>query len=495
MKILLYDTGDVRGELNEPIGIELIAANVLKELEGQVTLDLKWFNFDGYSFDPLQYDVIGISIHINCLNVFEDVYRICCEYGFKGLIIAGNSVATFAYKQLLEKFPNIICSIGEGEYTFKEIIKEYMNGYFNPTHIPNLAYLSKGKLITTERNCFDLKEYISPLRVFNKQIKDNKGISRIEASRGCSWNKCNFCGAAHKYNNTGWRAINIEVILKQLTELSDAGLTTVYFCDEDFIGNDSQRFSLLVKKIQEKMENSDISPSMKFFISVKPTDFVNETNIEIIKRFINCGLKELFVGLESGCESQLRRYNKCTSVKVNLSTIKKIKTLEEMGLSIDIGFIFFDYYMTCAEIEENIRFIENNKLYMLSSSLIKPIRIQPYTKTFTDTAEVHMNKFSMDELMYSYHFADNIVEQIYVTYSELNLESIAHKIQSIYRRKMSLEDERKLATKKLVKLRYLQFLAIKIIATCYIYKEIDELQLKNKLHKILSSAINLLPQL
>ena len=49
MKVLLYDTGDVRGELNEPIGIELLAANVLKELEGQVTLDVKWFNFDGYS--------------------------------------------------------------------------------------------------------------------------------------------------------------------------------------------------------------------------------------------------------------------------------------------------------------------------------------------------------------------------------------------------------------------------------------------------------------
>lgn len=491
MKVLLYDTGDVRGELNEPIGIELLAANVLKELEGQVTLDVKWFNFDGYSFDPLQYDVIGISIHINGLNVFENIYTLCCECGFKGLIIAGNSVATFAYKQLLEKYPNIICSIGEGEYTFREIIKGYMKGCLNLTHVPNLAYLNKGKLITTERNCFDLQEYVSPLRIFNKQIKENRGISRIEASRGCSWNKCNFCGAAHKYNNAGWRAINIEIILKQLTELSDAGLTTVYFCDEDFIGNDSQRFALLVEKIQEKMEDGEISPSMKFFISVKPTDFINEMNIEIIKRFMNCGLKDLFVGLESGCEGQLRRYNKCTSVNINLLTINKIKTLEEMGLSIDVGFIFFDYYMTPDDIEENIRFIENNKLYMLSSSLIKPIRIQPYTKAFEDTAEVHMNKFSMDDLMYSYHFADNIVDQIYVTYSKLNLEAIAHKIQSMYRREISFANERRLTTKKLVKLRYLQFLAIKMIATFYIHKEINELQLKTKLSEILSSAINL----
>ena len=101
----------------------------------------------------------------------------------------------------------------------------------------------------------------------------------------------------------------------------------------------------------------------------------------------------------------------------------------------------------------------------------------------------------MDDLMYSYHFADNIVDQIYVTYSKLNLEAIAHKIQSMYRREISFANERRLTTKKLVKLRYLQFLAIKMIATFYIHKEINELQLKTKLSEILSSAINLLPKL
>ena len=340
MKALLYDTGDVRGELNEPIGIELIAAHILKELAEKITLDIKWFNFDQYSFDPLQYDIIGISIHINGFNVFENIYQLCHECGFKGLIIVGNSIATFAYKQLLEKYPDVICSIGEGEYTIKEIVREYLNGCPDLTRIPNLAYMNKGKLITTERVVFNLEEYLPPLRVFNKQLKENMGISRIEASRGCSWNRCSFCGAAHKYNNADWRPIDIEIILRQLVELSDSGLTTVYFCDEDFIGNDSERFAQLVEKIQEKMENSEISPMMKFFISIKPIDITKPTNMEIIRRFMNCGLKDLFVGIESGCESQLRRYNKCTNINTNLMTIDKIRLLEENGLSVDIGFIF-----------------------------------------------------------------------------------------------------------------------------------------------------------
>lgn len=492
MEVLLYDTGDVRGELNEPIGIELIGAHILKALKSQVNLDIKWFNFDQYSFNPLQYDIIGISIHINGLHVFENIYRLCYECGFKGLIIAGNSIATFAYKELLEKYPDVVCSIGEGEYTVTEIVRGYLNKRPDLTRIPNLAYMDKGKLVTTERIAFNLKEYLPPVRVFNKKLKENMGISRIEASRGCSWNRCSFCGAAHKYNNTDWRPIDTEIILRQLVELSDSELTTVYFCDEDFIGNDSERFAQLVEKIQEKMKNFEISPEMKFFISVKPVDFTNPTNMEIIRRFIHYGLKDLFVGIESGCESQLRRYNKCTNVNINLKTIDKIRHLEEEGLSVDIGFIFFDYYMTLDNVKENIRFIEDNKLYTLASSLIKPIRIQPYTKTFADTSEIHTNEFLLDDLMYRYHFANETVEKIYVAYSALDLESIAHKIQSMYRREMSFIDKRKRVTQKLVKLRYLEFQSIKAISMYYIEREIGESQLKNTLSNICLDANNLL---
>lgn len=494
MKILLYDTGDVRGELNEPIGIELLAAHVLKELKEQVTVDIKWFNFDGYSFDPLQYDIIGISVHINGLSVFENIYKLCHEHRFKGVLVVGNSIATFAYEQLLEQYPDIICSIGEGEYTFKEIVKGYMSGCFNPAGIPNLAYLDQGSLVVTQREVFDIGDYLHPLRVFNKQIKSNRGIARIEASRGCIWNKCNFCGAAHKYNNASWRPISIDIIIEQLIELSEAGLTTIYFCDEDFIGNDKKRFAILVDNIHKKMETGEIDPYMKFFISVKPTDLIEQTNIEIIERFIGCGLQDLFVGLESGCDNQLKRYNKCTNVKINSMVVNRIKELTNKGLTIDIGFIFFDYSMTPNDIEENIKFIESNQLYTLSSSLIKPLRIQPFTKVYIDTIEVHGNEFSTDDIMYRYHFADDTVEQIHVAYSELNLETLAHKIQSVYRREMSSETERDLSEGNLIKLRFLQFSAIKIIAAHYIRNEIDESQLKSRLNEILEQAMDLLSQ-
>ncbi len=489
MKILLYDTGDVRGELNEPIGIELLAVHVLNELE--VSVDIKWFNFDGYDFNPLEYDVIGVSIHINGLGVFEHIYKLCCKCEFHGLIVAGNSVATFAYQQLLEKYPNIVCSIGEGEHTFKNIIQSYASGHFEPVYIPNLAYLEHGNLVVTKRKQFDLQGYLPPLRVFNQQIRANGGIARIEASRGCAWNKCNFCGAAHKYNLTGWRPIDLEVILDQLVELSQAKLTTVYFCDEDFIGNDSGRFAVLVERIRQKMETGEISFDMKFFISVKPTDLIDQANIKIIEQFIKCGLKDLFVGLESGCDSQLRRYNKCTNVRINSIVTNIIKELSQKGLTIDIGFIFFDFSMVPQEVEENLNFIEANQLYLLASSLFKPIRIQPFTKTFVETTEVYGNQFIIDDLMYDYHFIDSTVEKIYTTYSRLRLETVAHVLQSAYRRDMSSEKNREQSAKNLLSLRYMQFLAMKAIVAHYIHNTLNEIQLRNRLKEIVRDANNL----
>lgn len=490
--ILLYDTGDVRGELNEPVGIELIAANLLKRLNKYVSVDVKWFNFDSYSFDILQYDIIGISIHINGMEVFDYMYRFCRESGFKGLIVAGNSIATFAWKELLDSYPDILCMIGEGENAWTELVKEYQKEQPDYSYVPNLAYLEQGRLILTPREVCNMQDYLPPLRVFSQQLKRCHGIARIEASRGCSWNQCSFCGADHKYNHTGWRPIPTETILKQLSELSQAGLTTIYFCDEDFIGNDYARFSSLVDQIHEKMKRREISSDMRFFISVKPADLLKQSTLKTIRHFMACGLKELFVGLESGCAAQLKRYNKCTTVKTNSLAVNRIRELEKDGLSIDIGFIFFDYDMTPGDIEENIRFIETHRLYSLASSLIKPLRIQPYTKVFACTSAVHASKLLTDELMYPYHFVNGTVEQVWKTYSELELETIAHKLQSVYRRELSSNAQRKTAERNLAELRVLQFSALRMIVMCTIHQEIDETQLKNHLDTILSQADHLL---
>lgn len=491
MKVLLFDTGDVRDELNEPIGIELLAAQTVSKIKSGVEIELKWFNFDGLSFQPNDYGIIGVSVHINGLEVFENIYQKCQDCNYSGLIVAGNSIATFAYEQLLNLYPTIICSIGEGEDTFPLIVQKRLKGEIPWSAIPNLAYMEDGKLILTERRVFDIRNYIPPKRDFLELIRQHGGICRVEASRGCAWNRCAFCGAEHKYNHVGWRPVQLNVIREQLIQLSEARIYNVYFCDEDFIGNHVSRFSEVVKMIREEMACGAISSEMSFFISIKPPDLLNERCVEIIRGFIKCGLKEIFIGIESGSGEQLKRYRKCSTPQVNRIAIERSKELQTLGLSVDIGFIFFDYDMSVEDVMDNIRFIEENKLYLFPSSLIKSMRIQPYTKLFDKITSVHKNPFSIDDLFYSYHFADNTVEIIHSEYEKLNLEGIARKLQSAYRRSLSSKVEREQSQEKLKKLRALEFLAIKVIVASYTGNN-DMRQMRNALEDIMKQAKELL---
>ena len=341
MKILLYDAGEARNEFNEPIGIEILAAKLIQRFGNDISLDTKWYNCDGDSFDISQYDVIGISINIGRLNIFDKIYNRYKECHKLGIIIVGNTISTFGYPQLLERYPDIICVIGEGENVFVEIIRKINYEHTTDfTSIPNLAFINNNIVTTTNREICNMNEYLPPVRVFNEHMIKNKGIFRIEGSRGCSWNKCSFCGATHKYNGIGWRPIDIEIIINQLIELNDYGIKTVYFSDEDFIGNNAARFINLINQIEKNMLSGKISSEMSFFISIKPIDLLNNNIYSAIKRYMHFGLKELFVGIESGCERQLKRYNRCTNLNSNKMVVDRINELMGLDLSIDLGFIF-----------------------------------------------------------------------------------------------------------------------------------------------------------
>jgi radical SAM superfamily enzyme YgiQ (UPF0313 family) len=74
---------------------------------------------------------------------------------------------------------------------------------------------------------------------------------------------------------------------------------------------------------------------------------------------MEAGLDAVFIGLESGCQSQLDRFTKGTTVEQNR---KAIEIVRELGLKMDVGFIMFDPYVTVEELEQNMRFIRELEL-------------------------------------------------------------------------------------------------------------------------------------
>lgn len=461
INILLYDTGDSRNENNEPLGIEVIGARILKEFNTRVNLKLLWYNQDGIPENfGKNFDLIGISLNIRRIEIFQDIYNKIKANGQKPLIFVGNVVSTYGYKWLLEKYKDVICMLGEGEEIYVQIINAIFDNNLEMCKINNLAYWNGEKIYLTERKAADLSCYVKPIRVFNDFIVHNKGIARIEGSRGCTWGRCNFCCVNYKYDFTTWRGINTETILEQIEELASIGIKSIYFTDEDFVGNDFLHLKNLIIGIEKQKSTNIMFKDVNFFISIKPIDILDEKIFGLLQRFSCVGLREVFVGLESGCKNQLLRYNKCTTKE---RSVKALEKLQELNVDIDLGFIMFDPEMTIEELEENINFIEEFQIYNWGANFIKRLRIQSYTEYEKKLSAANQLEFDLNNLEYIYNFKDSKIQKIYDLYTDIKLDQYAYQLQNAFRGEVETEKERFEQKEKIITLRKMQFLCLKKI--------------------------------
>lgn len=473
LKILLIDLGDVRRELNEPLGIECISSRVIREKK--VKVNVCWYNMieseTVFLESLLQYDIIGISMNIGSLERFEHIYAFLLKNGTKKFpLILGGCIPTFAYEQLIEKYDNIICIYGEGEEAFLELIHCYEDGTFDNLNrlrkIGNLAFMFGNEKVITSKISLDLQREETTVRdkKILAYIREHHGIIRLEGSRGCSWNKCSFCCVNAKYANPEWRGFPIDKIVKELIEISDMGFCAPYFTDEDFFGQDYDRAIKLGEEIIELKKNGKIRSEMKFFISIMAADAICEMGKKALAVLKEAGLQEVFLGIESLEKEQLKRYHKKASIDTNKRAIAVIK---DLGLYIDSGYILFDPEMSFESLGNSISYIEDLKINQLDSRSLKRLRIQPLTSIYKTLLNVVVGSLDINNLEYPYKFMDKNVNAVYEEYTRWEKNDINRtwKIQSASRGEVS-DDLRKELKLLLSQIRDIDFDVLKHIYMC-----------------------------
>lgn len=458
--IILYDTGDSRNEYNEPLGIEVIAAKLVQTFGEKINMELLWYSRDGLPILPDgEVDILGISLHIGQMNIFQRLYENLGQLTHRPRVFVGNVVATYGYEQLLKDYPDIVCMLGEGEESFVQIVKSMRAGHLELEGINNLAYWRDGIIHLTERRVANLDEYVNPLRTFNDFLLANRGLARIEGSRGCAWQRCGFCCVNYKYDSAPWRPIGVEKIVEQIKELASASFHSLYFTDEDFVGDNPARLETLIKHLEDVRARSEAVRGVDYFISIKATDLLNDKTFALLRRFAHAGLREIFIGIESGCDSQLMRYRKCSSREINMRALARAR---ELDVDVDIGFILFDPGITLQELEENLDFIEQTELYQYGANFIKRLRIQPFT-SFGKALCADELEFDLNQLEYRYQFKDPMIQRIYNLYSGLSTDNLAYLVQNKYRGEVPSAAVRREQKMRLVELRKIQLHALKRI--------------------------------
>lgn len=387
VKIVFLDMEYDRDELNEPINIYVLLQCLSNDVTDNVDIQTICRQTDNEDESQVEIidnaDILLISSKVSTENVLDKIIE---KYKKKPVILGG-IVANHRYDDIISKYENVICVIGEGETNIDSILRHFIfyreytafKEALRIHDVPNLYFKWDGKVIATKRCYSDLLQ-VRKKPLFHPSIKDiiiKKGMARIEGSRGCPWNKCSFCVIKWKYNGRQWAEFPIEYVVDEIVHLSEQGIKTLYFTDEDFFGS-LEHTTKLFSKILEHKNKGSINSKIKFWgsTSVLTLKSFGSTLHQTLKMLISAGVQGLFIGIESGSDSQLKRFNKGVTAQEN-SEILAI--LMMYGFIVDAGFIMFDPEVTINEIAENMVFIKETHLSTSTSRLAKKLRVVSHT--------------------------------------------------------------------------------------------------------------------
>lgn len=364
------------------------------------------------------------------------------------LLVFGNAVANYIPETILRNyFPEAVIVQREGDLAIIELI-EFLTDQRKKEDVHNLVYLENGKLKQTFFKEVDIDLVAMDVDEMSKFAKQGVLI-QLESSRGCPWGACLFCASrdllGSRKKDRKWRAKPIEKVLHEIEVILDQDVSFVSFIDEEFIGpglDGIKRTQDLLKGIIALKETK--KKDFRFHISSRADSFFNnEDDFEMAQErermldlFKQAGLAKVFLGVESGSQTQLNRYNKGLDIA---ETEGAIGLLRQQQIVFELGFIMFDPEITLKEINENVTFLAKNRLIKTVSWFLNYLRIQagtPFVLKYANMPEVHLSKIPNPvDLQYQYEFVDPEVRRIYQLSQKMTKDSakLYYRLKSVYR--------------------------------------------------------------
>lgn len=404
----------------EQLGIGYLAAVLRKENIDVKIIDVPIMDMSTKNvLNIIKYTdpkIIGITIPFqdSAKEAFDFINEIRKE-DFNGHISVGGIYPTFSYEEIMTLYPSIdSIVIGEGEVTFLELVKKILD-MKDWRDTKGIAYNKNGKIIRNDDRPLieDLDSIPFTARDTLPMVLERSGVSSILSSRGC-YGRCSFCSVGPFFSQFGakYRLRSCENVLDEIDMLYyKYNVKNLFFNDAEFIGGKGKgyerAYNLSENIIKKKYD-------LRFSIQCRVND-VDEELFTVLKK---AGLRRVFLGVESGSQSILDRFNKDVTVGDN---IKALKILNKLGLYISMGFIMFDPEINFKELSENIEFIRNAKALIPKKRFdYYPLsRLLPLAGTLCEKRMKETNRYKGNSLKYDYTFDDPSINILYKTSKSL----------------------------------------------------------------------------
>ncbi|PKP43504.1 MAG: hypothetical protein CVT95_12180 [Bacteroidetes bacterium HGW-Bacteroidetes-12] len=430
IKILLVSVGSpTHYALWNELSCETLAGDLRGFFGNEVEVSIRRINKEEDIPDILEYfkenpqDIIGLSIQPGSLTLLDLFIKGYNSIEFMDddnpLIVFGNQIPTYFPNEMLKKMPEGVIVRGEGEESLRELV-EFVKGNRNLKDIPNLVYKNNDKIIYTELETPNLKNLSFPPGTDTiHEILKHGGNAMVQASRGCPWGACAYCTRKSFRHGKKWEGFSVERVMENIMNLVNLGITEIEFCDDEFIGGRDPKQLQRIEDMADGLENirkeNDVNLTFRIFsrpdIIYKENDAEGNTKMRsLLLRLKGVGLVKVYLGIEAGCKSQMKRFMRGMTLKEIRCALK---TLKEFNIDIDAGFIMFDPELTLEEMMKNIIFFRKENLIHYNQWPFRPLVLNEgsFIKEKLDK-EGNIKGKDIDFIKYFYEFKDENVAKI-----------------------------------------------------------------------------------
>jgi magnesium-protoporphyrin IX monomethyl ester (oxidative) cyclase len=247
-------------------------------------------------------------------------------------IVGGPHVSTVPKEFLKEAKTVDIVVIGEGEYTFLEIV-EHFKDKKSLSDILGIAYRQNDTVIVNDKRPFlenldelpypayhlvDMEHYLNNKKIGYRSFQ-NRAIPMI-TSRGCPFNCC-FC-AVHLHMGKQFRAHSAQYVLNHIQYVVETYKVKNIFFEDDNLTFDIKRFETICDGLIER----------KIKIGWETPNGIRADclNMLLLKKMRRSGVVSIFVGVESGDQEILNKVI-CKSLDLN-RVVEFAKNAKQLGL-------------------------------------------------------------------------------------------------------------------------------------------------------------------
>lgn len=349
------------GAIAEPISLEYVAAGAALDRHEVRLVDLRLHREDLDSavleFQPDVVAVTGFSMHVlRNLEICRRVKEL--RPGCKTAV--GGHHATLEPVDYLEPEMDFV-AVGEGIAAFREVLRRLEAGEGSPS-VPGIwsrqdgEFRYGGEPIPYDANLLPHPERgLVPEDRSHYFIDFMKPIALMRTTVGCPY-RCSFCSL--------WRIMDGRYYTRRVDdvveELRGIPEPHVHLADDEPFVNGPR-----MKALAEAIAAAGIEK--EYYAYCRVDSFLRDR--DLMKQWVDVGLRRLFFGIESVLERELVEYNKKQTLRQILDAVAAAK---EMGIGLFCGFIVNPNYSP-EDFDELKRFIRTNGIDYPSFTVWTPI--------------------------------------------------------------------------------------------------------------------------